>query len=87
MFTAVTATHQPQWFWRAAARSMREPEPGPELVLTVAEACRALRISRWSLYQLIRTQQLSTVTIGRRRLIPVAALHEFIAQSRTGDIS
>jgi excisionase family DNA binding protein len=50
------------------------------LMLTVPEACAALRISRWSLYQLIRRRQLETVKIGRRRCIPVAAVEAFVAR-------
>jgi excisionase family DNA binding protein len=47
-----------------------------ELVLTVDEAAERLRVSRWSIYVLIRSNQLRTVKIGRRRLVPIAALTE-----------
>jgi excisionase family DNA binding protein len=47
-----------------------------DLVLTVDEAAERLRVSRWTLYNLIRSKQLRTIKIGRRRLIPVAALAE-----------
>jgi excisionase family DNA binding protein len=49
-------------------------------VLTVQEACMTLRISKWSVYQLIRSRQLETIRIGRRRLIPVAAIQTLIRQ-------
>ncbi|NYI97371.1 excisionase family DNA binding protein [Streptomonospora nanhaiensis] len=49
-----------------------------DLVLTVDEAAARLRVSRWTLYNLIRSGQLRTVKIGRRRLVPVAALAECI---------
>ncbi|MEU6036932.1 helix-turn-helix domain-containing protein [Actinomadura sp. NPDC047616] len=52
----------------------------PELVLTVDEAAERLRVSRWTLYNLIRSNQLRTVKIGRRRLVPVDALTEFLDQ-------
>ncbi|MBC6459858.1 helix-turn-helix domain-containing protein [Actinomadura sp. HBU206391] len=52
-----------------------------DLVLTVDEAAERLRVSRWSVYNLIRSNQLRTVKIGRRRLVPVAALDEFLARS------
>ena len=48
----------------------------PELVLTVDEAAERLRVSRWTLYNLIRSNQLRTVKIGRRRLVPADALTE-----------
>ncbi|MFC5754683.1 helix-turn-helix domain-containing protein [Actinomadura rugatobispora] len=47
-----------------------------ELVLTVDEAAERLRVSRWTLYNLIRSNQLRTVKIGRRRLVPANALAE-----------
>jgi excisionase family DNA binding protein len=47
-----------------------------ELVLTVDEAAERLRVSRWTLYNLIRSNQLRTIKIGRRRLVPVNALAE-----------
>jgi excisionase family DNA binding protein len=50
------------------------------LLLTVAEACEVLRISRWTFYQLVRQRQLPTVKIGSRRLVPSAAIGEFISR-------
>jgi excisionase family DNA binding protein len=47
-------------------------------LLTVEEAADQLRISRWSVYNLIRSNQLRTVKIGRRRLVTPAALAECI---------
>lgn len=51
-----------------------------EIVLTVDEAAERLRVSRWTLYNLIRSNQLRTVKIGRRRLVPVDALTECLDQ-------
>ncbi|MFG2249022.1 helix-turn-helix domain-containing protein [Spirillospora sp. NPDC048823] len=51
-----------------------------DLVLTVDEAAERLRVSRWTLYNLIRSNQLRTVKIGRRRLVPVDALAECLDQ-------
>jgi excisionase family DNA binding protein len=39
-----------------------------------------LRISRWSVYQLIWSGQLRTLTIGRRRLVRPAAFAECLKQ-------
>ena len=50
-----------------------------EYLLTVQEAADRLRVSRWSVYNLIRSNQLRTIKIGRRRLVPPAALAECIA--------
>lgn len=53
------------------------PDP---TVLTVGEACQALRISRWTLYRLIHTRKLATVKIGSRRLIPTVAVTALVEQ-------
>jgi excisionase family DNA binding protein len=47
-------------------------------LLTVAEAAARLRISKWLLYNLIRSRRLRSIRIGDRRLIPVAALRAFL---------
>ncbi|GII67355.1 hypothetical protein Skr01_74400 [Sphaerisporangium krabiense] len=49
-----------------------------DLVLTLDEAAERLRISRWILYTLIHSNQLKTIKIGRRRLVPVDSLVECI---------
>lgn len=47
-------------------------------LLTVDEAAEQLRVSRWTVYNLIRSNQLRTVKIGRRRLVTLAALAECV---------
>ena len=42
-------------------------------LFTIDEAAAQLRVSRWSVY-LIRSGQLQTIKIGRRRLVPLDAL-------------
>lgn len=49
------------------------------LLVSPAEACRALSISRTRIYELMASGQLPSVKIGRSRRIPVAALASFIA--------
>jgi len=46
----------------------------PDRLLTVEEAADRLRVSRWSVYNLIRANQLRTIRIGRRRLVAPSAL-------------
>jgi excisionase family DNA binding protein len=53
-------------------------EPPAADMLTVAESCTYLRISKWTLYRLIQDKQLKSVKIGRRRLIPMRAILEFV---------
>ena len=51
-----------------------------DYLLTIDEAAERLRVSRWSVYNLIRAKQLHTVKIGRRRLVTPAALTECVKQ-------
>lgn len=50
----------------------------------VDEAAEALRLSRSVVYELIRSGRLRTVKEGRRRLVPVAALAEYVALLEEG---
>lgn len=52
------------------------------LLITIPEACAALRISRWSLYQLINKRRLKTVRIDRRRLIATTDLTALVEELR-----
>jgi excisionase family DNA binding protein len=47
-------------------------------LLTVSEAAEQLRISRWTMYQLIRTNELKTLTIASRRFIASDDLASYI---------
>jgi excisionase family DNA binding protein len=49
-----------------------------EYLFTIQEAADRLRVSRWSVYNLIHARQLRTIKIGRRRLVTPAALAECI---------
>jgi excisionase family DNA binding protein len=49
------------------------------VVYSVDEAAEALRLSRSALYELIRSGRVRSVKSGRRRLVPVAALGEYVA--------
>ncbi|MBS2966514.1 helix-turn-helix domain-containing protein [Actinocrinis puniceicyclus] len=50
-------------------------------LLTVPEVMASMQISRHSVYRLIRSRQLTSVTIGRSRRIPVAALAAFVVSA------
>jgi excisionase family DNA binding protein len=51
----------------------------PAVLYRVDEAAEALRLSRSQLYELIRSGRLRTVKCGRRRLVPVSALDEYVS--------
>lgn len=53
--------------------------PVPAVLYRLNEAAEALRLSRSLLYELIRSGQLRTVKAGRRRLVPVETLAEYVA--------
>jgi excisionase family DNA binding protein len=50
------------------------------VVYTVEEAAHVLKISRWKIFDLIRTNQLRSVKIGGLRRIPHAAIDEYITR-------
>jgi excisionase family DNA binding protein len=48
-------------------------------LLAIKQAIYELGISRTAFYELVDDKKLKTVKIGRRRLVPVEAIEEFIA--------
>ena len=53
-----------------------EPE---RRVVTLDETARILRISRASAYEAARRKEIPTIRIGRRWLVPLAALERMLA--------
>jgi excisionase family DNA binding protein len=51
----------------------------PEL-LTVPEVMSRLRLGRSTVYDLIRSRRLVSITVGRSRRIPADALRDFITR-------
>lgn len=51
-------------------------------LLTVEEAAKELRVSKWTIYQLIRSEELKTLTIASRRLVASDDLVNFINKRR-----
>ena len=54
-----------------------QKDTGNADMLTVKEVCETLKISKWMVYELMRSEQLTSVTIGRRRLVPRHSLKEY----------
>lgn len=52
----------------------------PPLLLTVDQVAARLQVSRWTVYNLIRSRELASVTISRARRISEAAVHNYIAR-------
>ncbi len=49
-----------------------------EELLTVREVMARLKLGRSTVYELIRTRRLASVTIGRARRVPVSSVRDFI---------
>jgi excisionase family DNA binding protein len=58
--------------------SVRADLPMDLCLFAIPEAGAVLRLSRSKVYNLISANQLRTVVIGRRRLVPGRMLREFI---------
>jgi excisionase family DNA binding protein len=50
----------------------------PDTVLTVDEAAAQLSVSRSLIYTMIRTGQLDSMRVGRRRFIPVTEVEKLV---------
>ncbi|WP_171166813.1 helix-turn-helix domain-containing protein [Streptomyces sp. I05A-00742] len=50
-----------------------------ELLLTVPEVMNLLKLGRSTVYDLIRSRHLCSITVGRCRRIPLSAVHAFVA--------
>ena len=57
-------------------------EPLPRLLVSVNEAARVLGISRSYAYELVNAGILVPVRLGRRVLIPVAAIEELVSSAK-----
>ena len=51
-----------------------------KLAYSIAEAAQALGIGRTLAMKLVREGQLRSIKVGRRRLVPAAALEELLAR-------
>lgn len=56
------------------------PWMAPKLALSVTEAANAIAISRASAYRMVDRGELPSITIGGRKVVPVAALEAWIAE-------
>ena len=57
----------------------------PRLLLTVEEAARRLNIGRTTMYALVSSGAVESVTIGRLRRVPSECLDHFVAALRSGN--
>ena len=48
-------------------------------LISIKEVCKRLGVGHWAVYQQINKKALKSVKIGKRRLVSVNSLNEFIA--------
>ena len=58
-----------------------------DIVFTVAEAARQLKIGRTTMYELVMSGQVRSVTIGRSRRVPASCISEYVAGLLTAPAS
>ena len=73
--------YQPRLRRPVPERAIR-PQPIPPVLLTVADAARALAIGRTTMYELIRDGSIPVIHIGRSTRVPVDAVREFARQQQ-----
>ncbi|WPB92203.1 helix-turn-helix domain-containing protein [Streptomyces malaysiensis] len=54
-------------------------------LLNVDQVAARLQVSRWTVYNLIRSRDLASLTIGRCRRITESALHDYIHRQTEGE--
>ena len=52
--------------------------------MSVDEPATMLGVGRSTIYELLETGRVRSVKVGTRRLVPIAALDDFLAQTDTG---
>lgn len=61
--------------------SQSRSTPGmDDTYLTVDEVAKVLKISRWKVYELLRTRELDSFRVGRCRRIPATSVVEMVAR-------
>jgi excisionase family DNA binding protein len=57
---------------------MSEAQSNHRLCLSITATATALSVGRRTVYRAISDGSLQTITLGRRRLVPIAALNDFV---------
>lgn len=75
---------QPSWVRPRKVLDMgtKIEQPSRPIIYTVEEAAKYLRVSRWMIYRLMRSNELISFTVASRRLISSDDLMDFIEQHK-----
>lgn len=69
----------------ATSEATRIPLSIPPLMLSVAEAAQAIRMSESYLYELLAAKTVRSIKVGRRRLVELESLKEWHKRFTTGE--
>lgn len=61
------------------------PTEAEAVLLTVEEAAKRLRIGRTTMYALVSSGDVESVTIGRRRLVPLECVTAYVTALRSSN--
>jgi excisionase family DNA binding protein len=61
----------------------RKAEPLQKKTLSVSEATQVLGVSKWTLYDLIRRNEMKTIKLGARRLILMDEIDALLERMRS----
>jgi len=84
MHTTTDIKNGPDRPWRPGHQEIAPISPADRLVLTVPEAGEILGISRAFAYELVARGELPFIRLGRRVVVPKAALLELVNQATAG---
>ena len=51
--------------------------------LTIKETAASLGISDWMVYEMVKRGEIKTIRVGKRILVPVSALDQFVAENQS----
>jgi excisionase family DNA binding protein len=58
-----------------------------KFALSIAEAAKRISLSQRTVASLIKTGQLVSIKVGRRRIVPVSAIENFLTRDHPTEIS
>ena len=59
------------------------PQPVERRTLTIKETAASLGISDWMVYEMVKRGELKTIRVGKRILVPVSALDQFVSENQS----
>jgi excisionase family DNA binding protein len=62
-----------------------QPDTTPRVLLSIEAAAERLSIGRTTMYALVKSGQIKTVRVGRRRLVPTDELTAYINRIATDE--